>query len=238
MKKWTVIVLIILLVAAIAAGGVLGWKIHYQNTHVFVEGTAYEKDLTQLDLRGTGVSMDYYEQVRQALPDCQIRYDLPFQGGFYSDDTQELTITTLTDGEIAQLDYLPELKTVHAEACTDYPQLLALAQRRPECQVLYQVSIFGKDYPQDTKALSFGSEKLDLGELTEALAWLPQMETVTFDQPTNPAQELIDLKNAFPQVDIRWEKDAFGKTYASDVTEIDLTDLRIETLEPVEAAMA
>ena len=239
MKKRTVIVLIILLVAAIAAGGgVLGWKLHYQNTHVFVEGTAYEKDLTQLDLRGTGVSMDYYEQVRQALPDCQIRYDLPFQGGFYSDDTQELTITTLTDGEIAQLDYLPELKTVHAEACTDYPQLLALAQRRPECQVLYQVSIFGKDYPQDTKELSFGSEKLDLSQLTEALAWLPKMETITFDQPTNPAQELIDLKNAFPQVDIRWEKDAFGKTYASDVTEIDLTDLRIETLEPVEEAMA
>lgn len=235
MKKWIVLLLI---AAVLTTGGILGYHMWYQNNHVFIEGTAYDKDLTELDLRGTGVSLDYYEAARQSLPNCHIRYDLPFQGGFYADDTQELTITSLTDEEIGLLDYLPRLKTVHAEGCTDYPQLMALAQRRPDCQIFYTVSLFGTDYPQDTKELSFGSEKLELSQLEERLAWLPEMETITFDQPAIPAAELIALQENWPEMDIRWEKDAFGTTYRSDVTEIDLSGMLLASLDEVEAELA
>lgn len=235
MKKW---IILVLLAAALTTGGILGYSTWYDNNHVFVEGAVYEKDLTFLDLRGTGASMEYYEAVRQALPNCQIRYDLPFQSGFYPDDTQELTITALTDEEIALLDYLPQLKTIHAEGCTDYPQLMALAQHRPDCRVLYTVSLFGKDYPQDTRELSFGSENLSVAELETALQYLPEMEAITFDQPTIPAADLIALQENWPEVDIRWEKDAFGKPYSSDVTEIDLSGMLLEDLGVVETELA
>lgn len=234
MKKW-----IILLLAAVLliGGGLLGWHLHYQNTHIFVEDAVYEKELTQLDLRGTGVSLEHYEAVKAQLPDCRIRYDLPFQGKFYPDDTTEISLTSLTEEEVALLDYLPELKAVHAQGCTDYPQLLQLQQRRPHCDVTYSVTLFGKTYPQDTRSLDFGSDSYAMEELTAALAWLPEMETIHFDQPTVPAGSLTELQEAFPEITVTWEKDAFGTTYPSDVAEIDLSGMYFASLDEVEEAL-
>ena len=234
MKK----LLILLLVAALlATGGILGYNMWYRSNHIFVENAVYEKALTSLDLRGTGVSLEHYEAVRQQLPECEIRYDLPFQGSFYPDDTTELTITSLTEEEVVLLDYLPQLKTVNAEECKDYAQLMALQERRPDCDVSYLVSLYGKDYAEDTTALSFGSEQLALQELKDALQLLPDMETVHFDQPAIAASELVSLKESYPDISITWDKDAFGTTYSSEVTEIDLTGLRLDSLDPIKEAM-
>ena len=230
MKKWIILTLV---AALLVTGGILGYHFWFQANHIFVENAVYEKELTFLDLRGTGVSMDHYEQVRSQLPGCEIRYDLPFQGAFYPDDTEELTVSTLTEDEVSVLDYLPRLTAVHAEGCRDYAQLQALQQRRPELKISYTVDLFGTEYPEDTRELSFGSEKLDLKTLQENLCWLPEMESVFFDQPSAPAEELVALQEAFPQISIRWEKDAFGTAYSSDITEIDLTGMRIDTPDAV-----
>lgn len=230
-KTWIWILVMVLLLAC--AGGGLGYCFWYQNNHIFVEDAVYEKDLTSLDLRGTGVSLEHYEAVRQQLPDCEIRYDLPFQGKFYPDDTTEISVSSLTEEDVALLDYLPALTAVHAEGCRDYAQLLALQARRPDCRVSYTVSLYGTEYPEDTAELSFGSEQLELQELQEALAWLPEMERIHFDQPSVAADALTQLQEACPDVSITWEKDAFGKTYASDVTEIDLTGMILTSPEEV-----
>lgn len=235
MKKW--IILALVLVLLLAAGGAGGYYIWYQNSHIFVEDAVYEKDLTSLDLRGTGCSLAHYEAVRQQLPDCEIRYDLPFQGKFYPDDTTEITITSLTEEEVGLLDYLPKLQKVSAEGCTDYAQLLALKEHRPDCEITYTVDLYGKTYPNDTKELSFGSEQLDLQQLREALAYLPDMASITFDQPTVAAEELKALAADFENIDISWQKDAFGVTYGSDVTEIDLSGMCLTSLDQVEQAL-
>lgn len=234
MKRKTLICAIVIVALLLTCiGGGLGYYIWYQNNHIFVDDAVYEKDLTTLDLRGTGVSMEHYEAVRQQLPDCDIRYDLPFQGQFYPDDTTQLTISSLTEEEVELLDYLPALTTVNAEGCTDYQQLMALQQRRPDCHVSYTVSLYGTDYAEDTAELTFGSEQLDMQELQDALAWLPKMETIHFDQPTVPVQELTALQLAYPNISITWEKDAFGTTYSSDVTEIDLSGMIFSSPEEV-----
>ena len=231
MKKW----ILLFLAAAIAVtGAILGYNAWYQSTHVFVGDTAYEKELETLDLRGTGATMEYYEALRQQLPDCEIRYDLPFQGGFLPDDTRELTITSLTAAEVELLDYLPQLSRVNAADCTDYDQLLALQQRRPDCQVLYTVTINGETYDQDTSELSFSEKQPGYGELNQALAWLPQLQTLHFEQPQLSGQELTALREAYPDVAITWVKDAFGTTYRDDVTEIELSKMYFSSLDEVE----
>ena len=235
MKKW----FIVFLVAAIAVtGGILGYNAWFRSNHIFVENRVYEKELTSLDLRGTGVSMEHYEEVRNQLPDCEIRYDLPFQGEFYSDDTTELTVTSLTAEEIRLLDYLPELKEIHAEGCRDYEQLLMLRQQRPDCRITYSVPLYGKEYAQDTEKLSFGSETLDLQELAEVLAWLPEMKEIYFEQPSASASELKALTEQYPEIAITWQKDAFGNTYDSEITEIDLTGMQFSSPEDVVAPLS
>ena len=143
MKKWIIGILLLVLIIA-AAGGFFAYQTWYDNNHIITENAVYKKDVTFLDLRGTGTTLAHYESLRQQLPDCEIRYDLPFQGGFYPDDTKELTITSLTDEEVVLLDYLPDLTAINAVGCQDYDQLRALQQRRPDCKVTYSVS-FSKE---------------------------------------------------------------------------------------------
>lgn len=230
MKKWIILLLVVVL---LTTGGILGYNTWYWNNHISVEDAVYDKNLTALDLRGTGVSLDHYEQARQALPDCEIRYDLPFQGGFYADDTTELTVSSLTAEDVELLDYLPQLKTVNAEGCTDYAQLMALQERRPDCSVHYTVTISGEDYAEDATELSFEEEQPNIQELREKLPWLPSMQTIFIEEPEIPVEDLLALREAFPQIDISWNKTAFDVSYPSDVTEIDLTGMYLEDPEDV-----
>ena len=230
MKKWIILVLVL---ALLTTGGILGYDAWYRSNHIFVENAVYEKELTSLDLRGTGVSLEHYEAVRQQMPDCEIRYDISFQGNAYPDDTTELTVTSLTDAEVELLDYLPQLKTVHAEGCTDYDQLLALKARRPECNVHYLVTIGGEAYEEDTSLLSFQDKQVDIPELMEKLPLLPQMEAIFIEEPDAPAAELLALREAFPEIMIGWNKTAFGVSHSSDVTEIDLSGMIFSSPEDV-----
>ena len=234
MKKALTVTLVVLLVLALlGAGGWWGYSRWYNNNHVFVEEDVYPKDLAFLDLRGTGCTVEYYEAVKSALPDCDIRYDLPFQGSFYSDDTEELTLTSLTEEEVELLDYLPELSRIHAEGCRDYEALAALQARRPDCDIRYTVEILGEEYPRETGELSFREQTPGVQELEAAIAWLPELTAVYFDQPSMAAEDLLALCEAFPEIAFSWEKDALGNTYGSDVTEIDLSGRTDLTLEQV-----
>ncbi len=235
MKKWIILGLAAVLVLTGAAVGCYAW---YQSAHVFVGDMAYAKDVELLDLRGTGTSMEDYETLRQQLPDCEIRYDLPFQNGFYPDDTKELKLSSLTDAEVELLDYLPLLEKVDAAGCTDYEQLMQLQKRHPGCEMLYTVNIGGKHYAQDAREMAFDKWQPTPDKLREVLPYLPQMEHISFNQPQMPAQDLLSLQSDFPDIQFTWQKDAFGTTYGSDVTEIELEEMYFTSLDEVEAAMA
>ena len=200
MKKTLIWVLIFALL--LSGVGFVGYKIwtliEYRNAHIFVEEAAYAKDSTFLDLRNTGVSLEHYETVRSQLPDCEIRYDLPFQGGFYPDDTKELKLSSLTAEEVALLDYLPQLETVDARGCRDYAQLLALQQRRPDCRVRYTVTILDQEYGEDTTELSFSGREIQPDGLQQALNLLPKVQTVHFVQPEIPVGDRLRCGRQIP----------------------------------------
>lgn len=233
MKKKTILILaaVLLVAAVLAAAGLLGYRRHYENTHVFIEDAVYPADAQTLDLRGTGISADHYEALRQALPGCEIIWEVPFQRDFLSCDTTEITVNTLSDADIALLDYLPRLQTVDATACTDYPQIMALRQHRPECQVTWQVTLMGQTYPWDVQELSLPDG--DAAELQAALAYLPELKRVSLDLPTMEASALRALVAEYPNVEFTWNARVMGVTYPSDTAELDFSgmELDIDTLE-------
>ena len=80
MKKALVTILIILvLVLALGIAGFVGYN-WYRDNHVFVEGDAYDITLQSLDLTGEDITVAYYDELQAKLPDCNIRWMVPFQG--------------------------------------------------------------------------------------------------------------------------------------------------------------
>ena len=108
--------------------------------------------LEELDLRGTGLTVAQYETLRNAHPGLRIRWEVPFQGSFYSEDTQKITVTSLTEEDIEILDYLPLLTSVDAWDCPDTLQAANLQRRRPDCKVFYNVTIDGKSVDCDVSS--------------------------------------------------------------------------------------
>ena len=122
--------------------------------YVLVDWHLYPKNARELDLREKTLSPMEYTAIQEALPDCRIFWNVPFRDGTVSSDVTELTVTSLSDEDAAALTYLPELRTLHAESCTDYALLSAFQESRPDCRVLYRVRIGSKTYDQDTELVT------------------------------------------------------------------------------------
>lgn len=151
-------------------------------------------ELEFADLRGTGLSVEDYTFLKESLPNCQILWDLPFQGQTYSLDTRNIRISHLTEEEVLTLDYLENLATVDAMDCRDYPALSALQRRRPGCLVAYQVPIGNTVWDCQETALDVPFSALP--ELAERLSCLSRVNRVHFSGPLPAAVDLVSVLEA------------------------------------------
>jgi len=106
--------------------GMTAWHLYnwYRDNHVFVEGDVYEITLQTLDLTDKDISVAYYDELQAKLPDCGIRWLVPFHGGKYANDTDSLTVSDLTLEDVEFLTkYFPNLKKLDASQCHDYDAL-------------------------------------------------------------------------------------------------------------------
>ena len=217
-------VLLIVLAAALLAVGIAVW---FLLTHVWVAGTFYSRNADVLDLRFADVTTADYDKLRKKAPNSEILWRIPFQGKTYDQDTDVLYVTSLTDEDVATLDYFTRLKTVEAQECTDYSQLAALTARRPEVTVEYTVTIDGREYPQDTAVVSISGiteEEVNL------LTYLPELTAVTAVGCRTPEQ-MTRLRDFCQEKGLSFALRFGTKTYPDTVEELDVTGVTDGELE-------
>lgn len=217
-------VLLIVLAAALLAVGIAVW---FLLTHVWVAGSFYSRNADVLDLRFADVTTADYDKLRKKAPNSEILWRIPFQGKTYDQDTDVLYVTSLTDEDVATLDYFTRLKTVEAQECTDYPQLAALTARRPEVTVEYAVTIDGREYPQDTAVVSISGiteEEINL------LTYLPELTAVTAVGCRTPEQ-MTQLRDFCQEKGLSFALRFGTKTYPDTVQELDVTGVTDGELE-------
>lgn len=244
MKKKIVFLSITAILVALAVGGLF-----FQANYVVIGGNAYSKSMTQLDLSGqpatdldkltslpslteldlrdTGITVEEYESLCASLPDCQIRWSVPFQGNYYPQDTKQLRLTALSDEDMAVLAYLPNLEQIDATDCRDYENLLELQAQRPQCQITYQVEIGGKLWDSGTTALT--AQIISAQELADALAYLPQLQSAEISGCQEYGQ-LAALQAQYPHCQIRYTVALNGQLLPPDTSQLVLTDADCQEL--------
>ena len=232
-KKVVTVLAVIALVLALVVAGALGF-LWYRNTHVFVEGKAYSNRVDSLDLRQESISIEHYDQLKALLPDCEILWNVPFQNGTVSSDCGELTIDTISDGDIELMAaYFPNLKKVDASRCGDYAMLEKLQARLPELDVIYTVSLGGKSFAPDSTELSLAPEDFDLDTLAANLPYLPQVNTLEFLRTDLTLEQVEQLRTDFPGITFAFTVELLGQEYGEDTTELDLSAMTSEQVEEV-----
>lgn len=235
MRKVLISVIVVLALVLAALTGFI-W---YQAGHIFVDGAAYAKDADVLDLRGQSISEAHYLTVQQALPDCEVIWDVPFQGGKVSSDVQQLTITRVESEDIRMLKaYFPKLQTVDASGCTDYPMLALLARELKDCQVSYQVDLGGTSADPNLDAMVLEQGSYTFETLLENLQYLPRLRTLHFPTSDLSGQEQDLLKKAYPQLEVTSTVEILGKEYDSVTAKLDLSAMKSADVESVSSKLA
>lgn len=220
-------VLIILLVILLIAAAALGWMLM---TYHVVGFRLYPKNAASLDLRGQEIRVENYEKLAQKMPDCEIRWDIPFQDGTLADDAAEITVTSLTEEDILVLDHLHTLETVHAQECTDYAQLQALRERRPEVQVDYSIHFSGASFPWDAAEIVLtGVQEADI----HLLEYLPDLKTVAIGAGDQDPQMVEALRGTVHNMGLEFGIVAGDSVYPDTeeaVTLEGVTDAELELI--------
>ena len=222
-------------VVALAAAGVTGWKYWDESNTLLVDGVQYRRGTSLLDLREEEISLTHYRHLQEAFPGREILWSVPFQMRSYANDTEKITVTSLTKEDVKQLELLPELQYVDARNCFDYEALQALRAAKPRCIVDSCVAIAGKIYPYDTEKLEFAEGQEDFEELLRKLAYLPSLKEVHFTEPTLTPQELQELEKTFAEVTFTWDKTLFGKHLSRDTKTLDISGRKFKSIEDVKA---
>lgn len=229
----TAIVILSLILTAL-----LGF-IWYQGTHFFVDGSAYVKNAQTMDLREEDISESHYLQVKSLLPDCEITWNVPFQGGHASSDSEQLTITSLTEEDIRILrSYFPKLQQINADACQDYAILAQLSQQLPDCKVSYQVELGGATAGPDVEKLVLEPGTYDFDTLMANLGYLPKVEIVHFPKAELTLEQQTQLKETYPELEVTTTVMLLGTEYDSQTTVLDLSAMKSADVEEVAAKLA
>ena len=186
-------------------------------------------DLRQLDARDTGMTAEQYEWFRRELPQCRVLWDIPIQGVYYSQEATELSVEALTDDEIESLQYLPSLGLLDVGNWEDYPRILAVQKQYPGITVRYRVQVAGEWWDSDVVSLLL--EDADAAELAEKLVWFSRLESVLLTGRVPEQAELQQLQQQYPDIFFLWKMDALGMTLETDMTELDLSGITLDSIE-------
>ena len=227
MKKTLVTILIVVvLVLALGIAGAVGF-LWYRDNHVFVEGDAYPITTQSLDLTGEDISVAYYEQLQEKLPNCGILWMVPFHEGKYANNTESLSVSKLTLEDVEFIaKYFPDLKTLDASQCDVYDVLAVAEATLTNCEVRYNVDLSAVSVDHNAASLEMVfSESHDFEKLMTNLVHLPQLRSLKLTDPALTLEQVTSLREAYPEISIAYTVTVLGLEREAEITELDLSGM-------------
>ena len=202
-----------------------------------VENLEKCRNLQWVDLRGNDITPQAVEALQEALPDCEIRWDVPLGGAKYDSALDSLELEDLpADWENILL--FPSLKLLRVEACTDYETMAALRRDLPEaCQVEWNVELAGTWYSADTRELSFSGQEVSFDQLSSRLGCFSGLEKVTITGGGLSAAQQRMLLSQYPEVTFLWSVEVGDLVLDSSVTQLSFQPGDIPDLLHLEAVL-
>ena len=262
MNKKIKIAIALVIVLALVGVGVIGYLRYqdqqiYNATYITIDGVEYERAVTTLDLSGqsiseldklkeltaleslnlrnTGITPQQYDDLQAALPECRIAWSVPFQDTYYNNDITVLDVTTLSEADLDVISRFSHLNSLRALGCTDYDALVTLMERYPNLNVIYTVELSGKDHFNYADSLTIADP--DLKEFREKIAYLPKVTTVSLTGTLPAKEELLKLKEEFPDITFSYDFEVLGIEVNSLDEFLDLSGMKFENIEEVEAIL-
>lgn len=167
------------------------------------------------------------------FPDVTILYTVPIAGQRIPCDSRSIAVSTLSQDDLAMLDYLPELTAIDASACQDFDTLLALRDSHPQWDIRLTDTVAGIKLDRD--ASDFEVTGAGYEELRVGIRYMHSLRTLTLHDPDMTGEQLQLLCEENPGITIHWDATIGGHTFTDDAKEIDLSDMPLSDLTGIRA---
>ncbi len=137
----------------------------------------------------------------------------------------EALTAIVTPSDIFSLDQYPNLKQVDLSGSTCYEAILQYMSSHPQVEVIYTVSLGGKEVPGSSEVLTLESQDFDFDTLVQNLKYLPRLVSLSLPRTSLTAAQLTQLKEAWPELALTYTVMLLGMEYSHDTTALDLSSL-------------
>lgn len=164
--------------------------------------------LDVIDARG----LDYetVARVNELCPDASLIWDVSIGSQRYSSDIREITIDAdVPAADLEKLPMLSSLERIDASECREYDALLRLAERIPEVELIYTVTIGGVTIDNKARELDLSGRRIrDIEALDHDLILLDYLtESLSIDMCGCgvPNEQMAVWRDRYPLHKFIWE---------------------------------
>ena len=200
----------------------------------------YFDALQEVDAR-SAESYDAILALKEAKPALSVLWRVPFSGEDYPQDAEEITVSdpSLSAADLDKaLSLLPGVKLVSVPECSwTETEKMDLAAKYPDVDFRWTVALLGEKYTSEQETLSFAGKTLteaDLADLQDKLRFFPDLVSVDLTDCGLSPDQLLPLQEAYPELDLLFDFDLLGVKVNTADTFIDLSNIPMDSVEPVE----
>lgn len=173
-------------------------------------------------------------ELRQDRPKVEVLFSVRLGEGVYAPDSAAISVIGMTEAELPMLAALPELKELTIAGGTELSLVSRIQADYPQLEVKYIVTLGGTAYPGDTHGLTL--KDADYETARQALALLPELDSLELIDPKATGDQLVGLREQYPQTQLRWKVDVCGLEFDDETVEMDVSGVEIQSLDALAAS--
>ena len=135
--------------------------------------------------------------------------------------------------DFAALEECVNLEYLDLTGSTCYDTILSYIARHPQVEVVYTAPLAGLTLSNSETKATLDSGSYDVGLLLQQLRYLPNLTILELPRTTLSAEELSELQEAHPNLQIPYTVDILGEEYDPSVTELTLSGLNADNLSEI-----
>lgn len=144
----------------------------------------------------------------------------------------------VTYENLGDLENYKNLKLLDATGSTAYPALEVYASKHPDVDIIYTVDLGKKAVAHGTPEITLTAEETDYEALMTNLSYLKDTQRLILPKTILTADELSNLQNAYPNLEITYTLGLAGQEFTADTTTLDLSQLTSGQINAAQEVLA
>ena len=188
--------------------------------------------------------LECYEDLNrmaEALPGCRIEWGIHVGGEIFSREETTLDLDGMSPGSdelLAELKWFGSLERVELpDAQYTARERQALREMYPDVIFCWPMEVAGKTWMSTDTALSYAGQKLDAEALAASAGEFYSVEALDVSGCGLSTEELLLLREAFPEARIESELNLFGQEITTAAEQLDLSGISMEDTQALERVL-